>query len=111
MADYNHGNDKFEGWKYFRVLDYYLRPRPTNHNINPTINTTTKIPTQTPALKMPPTTSQEDKVIAVANAKSPNKEYFFMSSSFLIVMQKICRFIPRFPLMNDGSKRVLNSFQ
>jgi hypothetical protein len=60
----------------------YLRPLPINHNINPTTNTTNKIPTHMPALKIPPTTSQDDKVIAVTNAKSPNKEYCFMSSSF-----------------------------
>jgi hypothetical protein len=31
---------------------------------------------------MPPTTSQDDKVTAVAKAKSLNNEYCFMSSSF-----------------------------
>jgi len=69
----------------------YLRPLPTSHKINPTTNTTTRIPTHTPALKMPPTTSQDDNVIAVANAKSPNKEYCFMSSSFWGILQKVCR--------------------
>lgn len=59
-----------------------LRPLPTNHKISPTTNTTSKIPTHTPALKIPPITSHEEKVIAIANAKSPNKEYCFMSSSF-----------------------------
>jgi hypothetical protein len=69
----------------------YLRPLPTNHRINPTTNTTTKIPTHTPALKIPPTTSQDDKVIAVTKVKSPNNEYCFMSSSFWGIMQKLCR--------------------
>jgi hypothetical protein len=69
----------------------YLRPLPTSHKINPTTSTTTKIPTHTPALKMPPTTSQDDNVIAVANAKSTNNEYCFMSSSFWGIVQKLCR--------------------
>ncbi|HTM90915.1 MAG TPA: hypothetical protein VL095_00745 [Flavisolibacter sp.] len=60
----------------------YLRPLPTSHKINPTTKTTRRIPTHMPALKIPPTTSQDDKVIAIAKAKSPNTEYCFMSSSF-----------------------------
>jgi len=80
--------------KVFLLQEDHRRPLPTNHKINPTTNTTNKIPTHTPALKMPPTTSQEDKVIAVANAKSPNNEYCFMSSSFIEVMQMVCRCEP-----------------
>lgn len=64
------------------------RPRPTSQRINPTTRTTNTIPTHMPALKIPPMTSQEDKVIAVANAKSPNKEYCFMSSPFKLVNAK-----------------------
>jgi hypothetical protein len=70
----------------------YLRPLPTSHKINPTTNTTNKIPTHTPALKIPPTTSQDEKVTAIANAKSPNKEYCFMSSLFTGLVQKLCRY-------------------
>ena len=69
----------------------YLRPLPTSHKISPTTNTTNKIPTHMPALKMPPTTSQDDNVIAVANTNSPNNEYCFMSSSFWGIVQKLCR--------------------
>jgi hypothetical protein len=76
---------------YLLQKDNQLRPLPTNHKINPTTNTTNKIPTHTPALKMPPTTWQDEKVIAVANAKSPNKEYCFMSSSFWGILQMFCR--------------------
>jgi hypothetical protein len=57
----------------------------------PTTNTTNKIPTHTPALKIPPITWHDDKVKAVAKIKSPNKEYCFMSSSFWGIMQKFCR--------------------
>jgi hypothetical protein len=78
-------------WMNIMLKNDYLRPLPTNHKINPTTNTTNKIPTHTPALKMPPITSQDDKVIAVANTKSPSKEYCFMSSSFLEIMQMLCR--------------------
>jgi hypothetical protein len=60
----------------------YRRPRPTSQRISPTTATTTRMPTQTPALKIPPTTSQEVRVIAIAIAQSHNVEYFFMSSSF-----------------------------
>lgn len=59
--------------------------------MSPTTNTTNKIPTHTPALKIPPTTSHDDKVIADANAKSHNNEYCFMSSSFWEIIQKLCR--------------------
>ena len=37
---------------------------------------------QKPALKMPPTTSQEERVIAIANAKSQMPESFFMSTVY-----------------------------
>jgi len=78
-------------WSVLYFVGSYLRPLPTNHKINPTTNTTNKIPTHMPALKMPPTTSQDDNVIAVANTNSPNKEYCFMSSSFWGILQKLCR--------------------
>ena len=67
----------------------YLRP--TSQRITPTTRTTNKMPTQTPALKIPPTTRQLSKLITNAIAKSPNNEYCFMSSSFCGIMQKVCR--------------------
>ena len=45
-------------------------------------STTITIPTQTPALKMPPITLHEEKAITKSKDQSVNKEYFFMSSSF-----------------------------
>ena len=87
-------------WTFIRK-ETYLRPLPTNQRIKPTITTTNKIPTHTPALKMPPMTSQEDKVIAIAKAQSHNKEYCFMSSSFWGMMQKLCRTGSAVVLYND----------
>jgi hypothetical protein len=65
---------------FFRIN--YLRPRPTSQRINPTIATTTRIPTHIPALKIPPTTSHELSVIAIARAQSHSEEIFFMSMFF-----------------------------
>ena len=62
------------GCKLLLLQENYRRPLPTNQRISPTTNTTNKIPIHTPALKISPTTSQDDKLIAIANAKSPNKE-------------------------------------
>jgi hypothetical protein len=53
--------------------------------------TTTSIPTHIPALKMPPITSQELRVTAIANAQSHKEAYCFMSALFPFVMQKLCR--------------------
>jgi hypothetical protein len=60
----------------------YFLPRPTNQRISPTTATTSRIPTQTPALNIPPITSQELSVIAIAIAQSHNKEYCFMCLPF-----------------------------
>lgn len=79
-----------EKYVCYRSNDQF-RPLPTSHKITPTTNTTNKMPTQTPALKIPPTTWQDCKAITVAKAKIPNKEYCFMSSSFWGIMQKVCR--------------------
>lgn len=80
-----------DGKLFFYGRSDQLRPRPTSQRIIPTINTTTKIPTHTPALKIPPTTLQDSKAITVAKAKSPNNEYCFMSSSFWGIVQNFCR--------------------
>lgn len=55
------------------------------------INTTIIIPTQTPALKMPPITSQELTVIASAIMLSHKNECCFMRSSFTGTLQMLCR--------------------
>lgn len=68
----------------------YLRPRLTNHSIKPTTNTTRIIAVQKPALKIPPITSQEDRVIAIANTNSQTVESFFIIL-FSTLMQKLCR--------------------
>ncbi len=56
------------------MLPAYLLPLPTSHSMRPTTRTTTSIPTHIPALKIPPTTSQELKVIAIARTPSHNNK-------------------------------------
>ncbi len=60
----------------------YLLPRPTSQRIRATTTTISIMADQNPALKMPPTTSHELRVIAVANKPSHKIEYCFMRSSF-----------------------------
>jgi hypothetical protein len=84
----------------------YLRPRPTSQRINPIIATTIRIPTHMPALKMPPITSHELSVIAMARAESHNEEIFFMSLTFLGgVMQKLCRGLATKAPGHEGPQR------
>jgi hypothetical protein len=58
-------------------------------------------PTQTPALKIPPITLQELTVIANPKMQSHKDAYFFMSSSFTSLIQKLCRFKKQKRCHND----------
>lgn len=75
----------------FQILAFYLRPLPTSQSINPMIKTTTIIPTHTPALKMPPITSQELTIVTKAIILSHKNEFCFMKSSFYKTLQMLCR--------------------
>jgi hypothetical protein len=65
----------------------------TNQRISTTTKTTMIIPTHTPALKMPPTTAQEDRTNINTNALSQTVESFFIIL-FGMLMQKLCRYKP-----------------
>src|SRR5829696_5094639 len=83
-----------------------------SHRINPTTATTINIPTHMPALKIPPTTSHELRVIAIARAQSHNKEYCFMSLLFPIGMQKLCRcFTQRRQVRRDAKEQGNRQFK
>lgn len=69
------------GKDWLTDTDYYFL-LPNIQRINPTTTTTRIIAVQNPALKIPPITSQEDKVITNAIAQSQTVENFFIKSIF-----------------------------